>query len=78
MPVSIRGKTWYVYLVPKNSDVPQFEGKIVLKGVERPVKAVLLATGKEIPVTVNEETFSIDVPSDIRTDSLDVVAVEWK
>jgi len=78
VPVSVNGKTWYACIVPKNKDVPQFDGKIVLKGTDKPRKVMMLATGKEILSTVNGDEVVIDVPADLRTGLLDVVAVEWK
>ena len=77
VPVSVRGKTWSVYLVPNNRDVPPVAGPIVLKGTGKPKRVVMLASGKEIPPTVTGSDWVIDVPAGLRTDSLDVVAVEW-
>ena len=77
VPVSVRGKTWSVYLVPNNRDVPPVAGPIVLKGTGKPKRVVMLASGKEIPPTVTGSDCVIDVPAGLRTDSLDVVAVEW-
>lgn len=78
VPVSMKGGTWYAYLVPKNGEVTPFAGRIAVKGAAKPHKVTMLASGKELPVTSNGNEHVIEVPADSRTDSLDVVAIEWK
>ena len=78
VPVSVKGTIWYAYLVPENPDVPPVAGPIVLKGMGKPAKVVMLASGKEIPATVTGNECVIEVPADLRSASLDVVAIEWK
>jgi alpha-L-fucosidase len=83
VPVTVRGKTWYLHLVPvkfsqKNDPaVLQGEGPIVLKGVERPKSVVLLGSGEKLESKFDAGALSIAVPQKLRTNLVDVVKVEW-
>jgi alpha-L-fucosidase len=77
VPVTVRGKTWYLHLLPKTSEGPAFEGTIVLSEVGKPRRVVLLGGGEGIEVKQDGATLSITVPKKLRTSLVDVVAVEW-
>jgi hypothetical protein len=77
VPVTVRGQTWFVHLLPATSDGPASEGPIVLTGVARPRRAAMLATGKELDVNADGDRFTIEIPKGLRTKSDDVVVIEW-
>jgi alpha-L-fucosidase len=77
VPVTIRGKTWYLHLLPKTEDGPAFEGPAVLRGVGQPKQATLLGTGQTLETKRNGDTLTIPVPQNLRTTLDDVIAIEW-
>lgn len=77
VPVTVCGKIWFTHLLPKTSDGPASGDTVVLTGVELPKRVMMLATSKELTVTVDGDKFTVVVPKDLRTDSVDVVAIEW-
>ena len=77
LPVTVRGKTWFVHLLPKTSDGPASEGTILLTGTVRPERAVMLATGKTLAVSAAGDRFTLEVPREWRTGSDDVVMIAW-
>jgi alpha-L-fucosidase len=73
MPVTVRGRTWYIHLLPNG----HCTGPIVLKGVAKPQRATLLGPGKVLQSRFDNHTLTILVPENLRTKSVDVVKVEW-
>jgi alpha-L-fucosidase len=78
VPVTVRGRTWFAHLLPRTSDGPASDGKIVLTGTARPSRAALLASGKDLPVAAAGDTFTIEVPPALRTALVDVIVIEWR
>jgi alpha-L-fucosidase len=77
VPVTVRCKRWYLHLIPKTADGPAFEGPITLTGVGRPQNVAILGTGHVLTPTLEGDRLTISVPKELRTESVDVVAVDW-
>ncbi|MEN6574982.1 MAG: alpha-L-fucosidase [Phycisphaerales bacterium] len=77
VPVTVRGTTWFAHVLPKTADGPGPDGTIVLTGTGRPKRAILFATAKELAVGVHDDKFTIEVPSELRGESDNVVSIEW-
>lgn len=76
-PVTVKGKTWYIFLVPETMDGPAASGTILLKEVKSPARVKILASGTKLPFTVAGDEVTISVPDECRTKNVDVVAVTW-
>ncbi len=80
-PVTIKDDIWYLFSPPKHwkpgwgysIEIKSLE----LKGVPAPKKVRLLRTGAAIPYQYNEGRLSITLPPELRTETPDVVAVEF-
>jgi alpha-L-fucosidase len=68
---TVRGSTWYLHAVPHVVENP------VLRGVDRPARAVLLRTGDEVVVDWHDRRAEVKIPLQWRTELDDVVAVSW-
>lgn len=77
VPVTIRGKTWYLHLLPPDKGGIAPESEVALHGVGKPQKIAMLGTGKELPYQIQGESVSIPVPKELRTSLVDVIAVDW-
>lgn len=77
VPVTVRDKTWYAHLLPKTSDGPASDGTIALTGITQPRRAAMLATGRELAMSAGDDTLTIEVPKELRTEMDDVVVIEW-
>lgn len=73
VPVTVRGKTWYLHLLVDDGK----SDPAVLKGVEKPRQATLLGTGRTLDFQFDQNTLTISVPKELRTKLVDVVKVEW-
>ena len=72
MPVTVGDKTWYLFLLPKSGD-----SGVSLSGVGKPRRVAMLGTGQELDYRLKGSSLSIKVPQELRTKSVDVIAVEW-
>ena len=83
VPVTVRGKTWYAHLLPARNDrkedpaVLKDSSPVVLKGVEKPQRVILLGTDQAMEFHFDKDALSITVPKSLRTKLVDVVKVEW-
>jgi alpha-L-fucosidase len=83
VPVTVRGKKWYLHLLPAGANakddpgVLQGDGPLVLKGVEKPKSVVMLGSGESLDSQFDAGTLSIRVPQTLRTRLVDVVKVKW-
>jgi alpha-L-fucosidase len=68
---TVRGSTWYLHAVAHVVENP------VLRGVERPARALLLRTGEEVAVDWRDGRAEVKIPLQWRTELDDVVAVSW-
>jgi hypothetical protein len=79
--VTLTDDTWYLFSPPKHwkpgwgysIEIKSLE----LKGVPAPKKVRLLRTGEAVPYQYNEGKLSITLPPELRTETPDVVAVEF-
>ncbi len=77
VPVTVRGKTWYLHLLPKTADGPAFAGSVSLRGVGKPKRVVMLGTGRGFDSRLDGDSLAIAVPKELRTALVDVIAVDW-
>jgi alpha-L-fucosidase len=73
VPVTTRdnGRIWYLHAVPG------FEEAIKIHDLRTPQSMRLLRTGETLPFTWNQECLTVTIPSKLRSDLVDVVAVHW-
>ena len=64
VPVTVRGTTWYLHLLPVKAQ----GDPIVLKGVKQPKSVTLLGSGEKLNAQFNSGKISIRVPQKLRTD----------
>ena len=58
--------------------LPQPTHTAIWKKAPRPARVTLLRTGKELPFRYEEETLTVELPTELRDDSqVHVVRVEW-
>ena len=71
VPVTVRDKRWYLHISP------DFGNSVALSGVDKPESVKLLRTGTKLEYKFANGQLTIAVPSDLRTELVDVVAVDW-
>lgn len=71
VPVTCQDTVWYAFLDWVH------EGAAVIQKVDRPKSVKLLRDGTPLTWKWEASTLSIDVPKDLRTTLVDVVAIEW-
>ena len=71
IPVTVRDKRWYLHVNGESQDL------VVLTGVSEPGSVKLLRTGTELEHKLTNGQLIITIPSELRTDSVDVVSVDW-
>jgi alpha-L-fucosidase len=84
-PATIKDDTWYLFSPPKHWTTKEIFGygssseikALELKGVPAPKKVRLLRTAETIPYQYSEGRLSITLPPELRTETPDVVAVEF-
>ena len=64
-------KAGLLYLHP----LPEFQEEIVVKEVSRPKQVRLLRTGAKLSYSLENGTLRVQVPTPLRTDAVDTVAV---
>lgn len=72
-PITIKGNNiMYVHLFP------DFHSKVVIEGVKsKPIKAILLRTGKTVDFSYADHILKVDVASSERTRQVDTVKLIW-
>ena len=74
VPVTTGEDVWYLHVFPHNK-----AKTINLKNIfSQPDRVVLLRTGQDLQYQKNAGEMSITVPTEMRTELDDVVAVYWK
>ena len=71
VPLTSRGKTWYLHLLPDNS------APVEIRSVARPKSVKLLRTNEPVAYAYENAALRIVVPGDFRKTVDDVIAVEW-
>jgi alpha-L-fucosidase len=71
VPVTTRGKTWYLHILPER------EAPVQLREISRPTSVKALRTGQDLPYAFYGGTLMVDVSGPWRTPLDDVVAVRW-
>jgi alpha-L-fucosidase len=77
VPVTVRNKTWYLFLLPETADGPAFTAPVVLKNVGKPQRVVMLGADKRLDYHAENSAITITVPKELRTSLVDVIAVDW-
>jgi alpha-L-fucosidase len=77
VPVTVRGKTWYLFLLPKTGDEPGFQGDPVLQNRTTPKTVRSLRDGRSLESRREGERIRILVPPELRTALVDVLEVVW-
>jgi hypothetical protein len=72
VPVTTGKNVAYVHFLPASKE------PAVWKNAPEPKKAILLRTGAEVPFTYQNGELRIDLPSSLRTTSVDVVKLEFR
>lgn len=72
VPSTSKGGTVYLHALP------DFKGAMELKDVEKPARAKLLRTGKELPIQYENRAVRVEIPAAQRTGLVDVVALSWR
>ncbi len=75
VPVTVRGNTWYLHLLPQTQDGPASGNQIAIRTDRNPSSARLLRTGQKIEFHRDGDRLLIDVPEDLRTQLVDVVEI---
>jgi len=78
VPVTVRGRTWYLHLLPLSVDTPRSDGEVRLTGVGKPKWVRLLRTGEALNYVTDANGIHLNVPKEKRTDLVDVIAVRWR
>jgi hypothetical protein len=71
VPVTTRKGVAYLHFLP------DFKNEVVWKHAPRPGKAVLLRTGQPLTYSYQDSTLRIELPPAQRTDSVDVVRLDF-
>lgn len=71
VPVTVRDKTWYAFLLPKSSE------PVVLSEVGEPKAVTMLGRDQELVYSLEGGKLIVDVPATMRTELVDVVKIEW-
>ena len=69
--MTVRDRRWYLHINIESQD------KVALAGVDEPTSARLLRTGTKLERRLADGQLTITIPSQLRTDLVDVVAVDW-
>lgn len=77
VPVTVRGDTWYAFVLPETRDNPASPDRIVLAGVKPPKSVIHLRTGRPLSVRLADDRLLIDLPADARADTVEVIAITW-
>jgi alpha-L-fucosidase len=77
-PVTISGDNWFVFLLPKKTGDTNMDENIILKAKGSPKSIIGLRTGVTFVAKADVEGFSIQVPKSLRTDSVDILKIEWE
>ncbi len=77
VPVTVRGKTWYLFLLPMGRGHRRSSGPVVLTGVSKPKHVAMLGTGASLDAQLDGNSLTIDVPKSLRTALVDVIEVNW-
>jgi hypothetical protein len=72
VPVTTRGRVAYIHFLPA------FKDPAIWKNAPRPKKAVLLRTGVEVSFAFQDGALTIAPAESLRTNSVDVVKVEFE
>jgi alpha-L-fucosidase len=71
VPVTRRGTTWYLHILPKH------RGPVEIYYVAEPKEVKLLRTGEMVKYSYMGKRISIDLPAELRKGLDDVVSVTW-
>ena len=71
MPITTRGDTWYLHVLPSH------QGPVVLRGTSEPKTITLLRTGKPLSSKHQADDLAITLGADFRTGMDDVIAIQW-
>ena len=77
LPVTLKGDTWFVHLVPATLDGPAAANTVVLKQARKLLHARWLQSGLILNAVVTSDGFTIAVPEKLRTDWVDIVRLDW-
>ena len=71
VPLTSRGRTWYLHLLPDTS------ASVEIRDVSRPKSVKLLRTNEPVAYAYENAALRIIIPGDLRKTVDDVIAVEW-
>jgi hypothetical protein len=71
VPITTRSGTWYLHVLPSH------QGPVVLREAPEPQSITLLRTGKPLSSKRQADGLAITIPSHLRTDLDDVIAVRF-
>ena len=71
VPVTTRGNTWYLHVLPAH------QGPVTLDVTSEPRAVTLLRTGASLSAKRQGDELVIVLPDDLRSETDDVIAVEW-
>jgi alpha-L-fucosidase len=71
VPITTRSGTWYLHVLPSH------QGPVVLHEAPEPKSVTLLRTGKPLSSKRKADGLAITIPSHLRTDMDDVIAVRF-
>jgi alpha-L-fucosidase len=77
VPVTVKDRTWYLFLSPQTSEGMGFEGDPVLQGVGMPRTIQWLRNGRALESRLESGRLRILAPPDQRSALVDVIAVSW-
>ncbi len=77
VPVTVRGDTWYLHLLPRGRRHQTHDDSVVLTGVGKPKQVKMLGTNQALDARLEGDSLTIDVPRKLRTPLVDVIAVRW-
>ena len=94
VPVTTKGKTWYVFAWPQDEHgeflnprggamgkyeyTPKKKIVTVTNVREAPARATILATGETIDFRLEDDTLTYVIPQETASSNLDVIKMEWK
>ncbi len=71
VPTTSREGTWYLHVLPSH------QGAVTLSDVGKPKAVTLLRTGQSLSYQHQGKALTLTIPTNLRTDLDDVVAVRW-